>query len=88
LHHKTLAVNITGLSTEVTGAGSKPLASLPHIEFASWHNVEKYFLELGAKPETVTEAHQALKKTGFAVLTILTAPIQIHISENRRADGL
>jgi hypothetical protein len=65
--HRILAVNITGLSANVTGVEVNGNA-LPYIEFTSWNRAKRHFLELGASQESLDANYPG--KTGLAILTI------------------
>jgi len=69
--HTWLAVNITGLSENDAGVKVNG-SSLPYIQFTSWEKAKQHFAELGAGQEVLDDMQQQIRRSGQAVLTIMT----------------
>ena len=71
LNHTILCVDISsiGLPTEKI-ADESETKMVPSVRFRTWANVEKYFLGLGARRESLRTTEESFRANGFAVLTI------------------
>jgi hypothetical protein len=71
LSHTILCVDISsiGLPTEKI-ADESETKMVPSVRFRTWANVEKYFLGLGARRESLRTTEESFRANGFAVLTI------------------
>jgi hypothetical protein len=58
------------LTTETTSFGSQAQFSPSVVQHKPWSDIESHFLGLGVTREALDLCHQALEKTGNAMLTI------------------
>jgi hypothetical protein len=57
------------LATETTNIGAKAESRTPQ-QLKSWADAEAHFLALGAPQQKLDACHEAIEKTGNAMLTI------------------